>query len=83
MSEPFIKSGTYWVNPVENATLHVRDANGRVRSVSSGRLRIDNGSTLEVDGQYEVRYNKREENPENGNTITSGALRNTSTTKYE
>ena len=78
-----LKSGIYWVNPVEDATLHVRDANGRVRSVSSGRLRIDNGSTLEVDGQYEVRYNKREENPENGNTITSGALRNTSTTKYE
>ena len=70
-----IKSGTYWVNPVEDATLHVRDANGRVRSVSSGRLRIDNGSVLEVDGQYEVRYNRRED-IDSGNTITAGSYSN-------
>ena len=32
---------------------------------------------------YEVRDNKREENPENGNTITAGTVRNTTTAKYE
>jgi hypothetical protein len=69
-----LKSGTYWVNPVDDASLHVRDANGRVRRVSSGRLHIDNGSMLEVDGQYEVRYNKREENPENINDIIARAV---------
>jgi len=55
-----IKSGTYWVNPVEAAELQIRDANGRVRSVGEGRLRIDNGSVLEVAGSYQFRYNKRE-----------------------
>ena len=78
-----LKSGTYWVNPVEDATLRVRDANGRVRRVSSGRLRIDNGSTLEVDGQYEVRYNKREENPESGNTIIAGVVANPDAAKNQ
>ncbi|MBQ9328210.1 MAG: hypothetical protein IJ225_06710 [Solobacterium sp.] len=55
-----IKSGVYWVNPVDEAALQVRDANGKVRSVSAGRVRIDNGSTLEVNGEYQFRYNKRE-----------------------
>ncbi len=54
-----LKSGTYWVNPVNDAEMYVRDANGKIREVSEGRIRIDNGSTLEVDGKYEVRYNKR------------------------
>ena len=56
-----IKSGTYWVNPVEASQMRVRDANGKTRRVRSGRVRIDNGSTLEVKGEYQFRYNLREE----------------------
>ena len=56
-----IKSGVYWVNPVDEANLSVRDANGKLHAVKPGRVRIDAGSTLEVNGEYQFRYNKREE----------------------
>ncbi len=56
-----IKSGVYWVNPVDEADLSVRDANGKVHYVKPGRVRLDAGSTLEVNGEYQLRYNKREE----------------------
>ena len=55
-----IKSGVYWVNPVDAASMRVRDANGQLHAVNSGRIRIDNGSTLEVKGEYQLRYNKRD-----------------------
>ena len=55
-----VKSGVYWVNPVDEASMRVRDANGQLHAVNSGRIRIDNGSTLEVEGQYQLRYNKRD-----------------------
>ncbi|MBR2794034.1 MAG: hypothetical protein IKE16_05240 [Solobacterium sp.] len=55
-----IKSGVYWVSPVDEADLSVRDANGKLHSVRPGRVRIDAGSTLEVNGEYQFRYNKRE-----------------------
>jgi len=58
-----IKSGVYWVNPVDEANLSVMDANGKVRTVRPGRVRIDEGSTLQVNGEYQFRYNKRN-NPE-------------------
>ncbi len=59
-----IKSGVYWVSPVDQASLKIRDANGKLHRVNPGRVRIDNGSTLEVSGEYEIRYNKREPQPE-------------------
>lgn len=61
-----IKSGTYYVNPVEKGSLFIRDANGQIRKVKPGRVRIDDGSVLEVKGEYEVRYNQR--TPEDSNS---------------
>jgi len=55
-----IKSGIYYVNPVNEADLSVIDANGKSHSVTRGRIRIDEGSRLEVTGQYEFRFRLRE-----------------------
>ncbi|MBO7703278.1 MAG: hypothetical protein J6S26_02440 [Solobacterium sp.] len=55
-----IKSGVYWVNPVDDGVLKIRDANGKLHRVKPGRVRIDEGSTLKVSGDVQFRYNKRE-----------------------
>ena len=59
-----IKSGVYWVNPVDEANLEIRDANGKLHAVRPGRVRIDEGSTLEVNGEYQFRYNRRKDSEE-------------------
>ena len=54
-----IKSGVYFINPVDNGSLRIRDANGGSHNVLPGRVRLDEGSTLEVKGNVQVRYNER------------------------
>lgn len=58
-----ISSGTYWVNPLDNSVLSIRDATGKIHDIPEGerRIYIDNGSTLEVTGQYQFRFNRHEE----------------------
>jgi hypothetical protein len=55
-----IRAGNYWVNPVNDSGLSIRDANGRYHEIRGGRLHIDEGSTLEVTGQYEFRFTRKE-----------------------
>ena len=55
-----IRAGNYWVNPVNDSGLSIRDANGRYHEIRGGRLHIDEGSTLEVTGEYEFRFTRRE-----------------------
>ena len=57
-----VRPGTYWVNPVDKANLSIRDASGRTRSVTKGQVHLDEGSTLEVTGQYQLRINQRNDN---------------------
>lgn len=55
-----IQPGVYWVNPVKDDGLHIRDAAGQVRHLGNGRVQLDAGSQLEVTGEYEFRFNKKE-----------------------
>ncbi|MBP3891099.1 MAG: hypothetical protein J6D29_02915 [Solobacterium sp.] len=59
-----IQPGVYWVNPVRDDGLHIRDAAGKVHHIGNGRIRLDSGSQLEVTGEYEFRFNKKEEKQE-------------------
>lgn len=52
-----IRPGVYWVSPVNQASLSVRDAAGHIHDVRSGRLQVDAGSMLEVTGEYRFRLN--------------------------
>lgn len=55
-----ISSGTYWVSAVQDKGISIRDANGRLRDIRSGRVHLDAGSTLEVTGEYQLRIQKRD-----------------------
>ena len=55
-----VRPGTYYVSPASApATLQVRDAQGRIRTVADGELDLDEGSLLEVTGSYEFRIHDR------------------------
>ena len=55
-----MRPGTYFVSPASSpATLQVRDAQGRIRTVADGELDLDEGSLLEVTGSYEFRIHER------------------------
>ena len=55
-----VRPGTYFVSPASSpATLQVRDAQGRIRTVADGELDLDEGSLLEVTGSYEFRIHER------------------------
>lgn len=56
-----IKSGTYYISPVENSHLSIKDAAGRIIDGGKGKISIDDGSILEVDGQYHFRYREKKE----------------------
>lgn len=64
-----IQPGVYYVNPVRDDGLHVRDAFGEVRSYANGRVRLDEGSQVEVTGEYEFRFNERIPEDEEDNEI--------------
>ncbi len=55
-----IMPGVYYVSPLKDEGMHVRDANGRLRECRRGRVTLDNGSSLEVTGEYQLRRNERE-----------------------
>lgn|GEM_PF-209696 len=56
-----IQAGTYWVSAVKDNGLHIRDAAGTVRGWRSGRVHLDEGSQLEVTGEYQFRIKQHEE----------------------
>lgn len=55
-----VKPGTYWASPVDAAGMSIRDANGHVKNVSRGKVHLDEGSTLEVTGEYQLRIKQRD-----------------------
>ncbi|MBR2990041.1 MAG: hypothetical protein IKF51_01100, partial [Solobacterium sp.] len=59
-----IPSGTYYVTAVKDDGIHITDALGKRRAASSGKIRLDEGSRLEVTGQYKFRINERKEDTE-------------------
>ena len=40
--------------------MHVKDALGRVKECRSGRVQLDEGSSLEVTGEYQLRRKEKE-----------------------
>lgn len=56
-----IKSGTYYIRPVDNGRLSIRDAAGRIQDGGKGRINLDDGSIVEVSGKYQFRYRDIEE----------------------
>ena len=56
-----IRSGTYYVSALNDLGLHMKDANGHTHDISSGRVRLDEGSLLDCTGEYELRINPRPE----------------------
>ena len=51
-----IQAGTYYVSAVKDDGLHIRDAAGKFRNYNgSGRVYLDEGSQLEVTGEYQFR----------------------------
>ncbi len=54
-----IPSGTYYVTAVRDDGIHITDALGKRRSAAQGRIRLDEGSRLEVTGEYKFRINER------------------------
>ncbi len=55
-----IMPGVYYVSPLKDEGMHVRDANGRRRECRQGRITLDAGASLEVTGEYQLRRNERE-----------------------
>ncbi len=55
-----IVPGVYYVSPLKDEGMHVRDATGRRRECRKGRVQLDAGSSLEVTGEYQLRRNERE-----------------------
>ena len=55
-----ILPGTYYVSPLKDHGMHVKDALGRVRECRSGRVQLDEGSSLEVTGEYQLRRKEKE-----------------------
>ncbi|MBR2669158.1 MAG: hypothetical protein IKE36_05105 [Solobacterium sp.] len=53
-----IQAGTYYVSAVKDDGLHIRDAAGKLHSMHNGRVRLDEGSQLEVTGEYHFRFNQ-------------------------
>ena len=49
---------TYYVSAVKDDGLHIRDAAGKLHSMHNGRVRLDEGSQLEVTGEYHFRFNQ-------------------------
>jgi hypothetical protein len=56
-----VRSGSYYVNPVGDSTISVRDAFGRRVPITDGRLQLDEGSSIEVTGSYQFRFQKHED----------------------
>ena len=56
-----IQAGTYYVSALDDKGLRVRDAAGGVQRWNNGRIQLDEGSRLEVTGEYQFRINQREE----------------------
>ncbi len=56
-----IPSGTYYVSAVKDEGLHITDALGKRRRIEEKRIRLDEGSRLEVTGEYKFRINERAE----------------------
>lgn len=57
-----ITPGTYYVSPIKDDGLNVRDAVGRIRECRSGKIHLDQGSTLEVTGEYQFRIQEHDDN---------------------
>lgn len=55
-----IMPGVYYVSPLKDKGMHVRDATGRLKECRKGRVQLDAGSSLEVTGEYQLRRNERE-----------------------
>ncbi len=55
-----ISAGVYYVSALKDQGMKVRDAVGRVKECRSGRVRLDEGSSLEVTGEYQLRRNEKE-----------------------
>lgn len=55
-----ILPGTYYVSPLKDHGMHVKDALGRVKECRSGRVQLDEGSSLEVTGEYQLRRKEKE-----------------------
>ena len=53
-----IQAGTYYVSAVKDDGLHIRDAAGKLHSMHNGRVHLDEGSQLEVTGEYHFRFNQ-------------------------
>ena len=54
-----IRSGTYYVSPINDLGIHLRDVNGHLHEISSDRVRLDEGTMLECTGEYELRINPK------------------------
>lgn len=54
-----IRSGTYYVSPINDLGIHVRDVNGHLHEIGTGRVRLDEGTMLECTGEYELRINPK------------------------
>ncbi len=68
-----VKAGTYYVSALEDKGIRVTDVNGKKHSIHNGRLRLDEGSQLEVTGEYQFRLRERTEE-DLQNTISLKAL---------
>lgn len=56
-----IQAGSYWVSAIKDKGLRVRDAAGNIQGLSNGRIILDEGSMLEVTGEYQFRIHPKQE----------------------
>ena len=66
-----IQPGVYWVDQVKEGSIHFSNASGAPLETIGGRIRLDEGDMLEVTGEYQFRFRKKEEPKDSSQTKTN------------
>ncbi|MBR2825577.1 MAG: hypothetical protein IKE51_04875 [Solobacterium sp.] len=64
-----IQPGVYWINPVKDGGIHFSNATGEPMESVGGRIQLDEGDMMEVTGEYEFRFKKKETSPKEEKVI--------------
>lgn len=56
-----IKPGSYYVSSLNDKGMSIKDAAGRIYECTEGRIHLDEGTQLEVTGEFQFRLHQKEE----------------------
>ena len=60
-----IQPGIYWINPVNDGNIYFSNASGEPLETIGGRILLDEGDRMEVTGEYEFRFQKKQKDSSN------------------